>query len=73
MVVDAPPPPPPPRTPCPLIAVWYAVLPAPVAPQPPPQHPRAESEPHARAWLAIRELVLAWRWRRRVQVVFETP
>ena len=56
-----------------VYAVWYAVLPAPGAPQPPPQHPRAESDAHARAWLAIRELVAAWRWRRRVQVVFETP
>ena len=56
-----------------VYAVWYAVLPAPGTPQPPPQHPRAESDAHARAWLAIRELVAAWRRRRRVQVVFETP
>ena len=56
-----------------VYAVWYAVLPAPGAPQPPPQHPRAESDAHARAWLAIRELVAPWRRRRRVQFVFETP
>ena len=56
-----------------VYAVWYAVLPAPGAPQPPPQHPRAGSDAHARALLAVRALVEAWRRQSRVQVVFETP
>ena len=56
-----------------LYAVWHAVLPAPGAPQQPPQRPPPKSDAHARAWLAIRELVAAWRRRRGVQVVFETP
>ena len=58
-----------------VYAVWYAVLPAPGAPQPPPQHhySRAEGDAHARAWLAVRELVAAWRRRRGVQVVFHAP
>ena len=56
-----------------VYAVWYAVLPAPGAPQPPPRHPRAGSGAHARAWLALRALVAAWRQRSRVRVVFETP
>ena len=61
-----------------LFAVWYAVLPAPEAPQPPPQcrYPRAAGDAHTRAWaggdaharvwLAARELVEAWRRRRGV-------
>ena len=53
--------------------VWDAVLPAPGALQPPLQHPRAESDVHARAWLAVRQLVAAWWRRRRVQVLLETP
>ena len=58
-----------------VFAVWYAVLPAPGAPQPPPQHQysRAGGDAHARAWLAVRELVAAWRRRRGVQVVFHAP
>ena len=58
-----------------VFAVWYSVLPAPGAQQPPPQHQytRAGCDAHARAWLAVRELVAAWRRRRGVQVVFHTP
>ena len=58
-----------------VFAVWYAVLPAPGAPQPPPQHQysRAGGDAHARAWLTVRELVAAWRRRRGVQVVFHAP
>ena len=53
----------------------YAVLPAPGAPPLPPQHqyPRAGEDATERAWLAARELVQAWRQRRRVQVVFHAP
>ena len=58
-----------------VYAVWYLVTPAPGAPQPPPhyQYPRAGGDTHARAWLAVRALVEAWRRRRRVQVVFHAP
>ena len=58
-----------------VLAVWYAVMLAPEAPQPPPQHgyPRAGGDAHGWAWLAVRELVAAWRRRRRVQVVFHAP
>ena len=58
-----------------VFAVWYAVMPAPEAPQPPPQHryPRTGGDAHTRAWLAVRELVEAWRQRRKVQVVFHAP
>ena len=58
-----------------VFAVWYAVMPAPGVPQPPPQHqyPRGASDAHAGAWLAVRKLVAAWRRRRRVQVVFHAP
>ena len=55
--------------------VWYAVLPAPGSPPQPPQHqyPRAGVDATARAWLAARALVRAWRLRRRVQVAFHAP
>ena len=58
-----------------VYAVWYAVLPAPGAPPLPPlhQYPRMWDDATARAWLAVRELVRAWRQRRRVQVVFHAP
>ena len=58
-----------------VYAVRYAVTPALGPPQPPPQHryPRAGENAHARAWLAVRALVEAWRQRRRVQVVFHAP
>ena len=58
-----------------VYAVWYAVLPSPEAPQPPPQHkyPRAEGDAHAPAWLAVRELVAAWRRCRGLPVVFQAP
>ena len=44
-------------------AVWYAVMPATGSPQPPPQHryPCAGDRATARAWLAARALVEAWR------------
>ena len=46
-----------------VYAVWYAVTPAPGSPQPPPQHRYtcAGYDAHARAWLANRALVEAWR------------
>ena len=50
-----------------LYALCYAVLPA------PPQHPCAGGDAHARAWLVVRVLVAAWRWRRGMQVVFQAP
>ena len=58
-----------------VCAVWYAVLPAPEAPLLPMQHqyPHAGDDAAARAWLAARKLVRAWRQRRRVQVVFHAP
>ena len=47
-----------------VFAVWYAVMPAPRAPEPAPQHQysRAGGDTHARAWLAVRELVAAAPW-----------
>ena len=58
-----------------VYAEWYAVLPAPGSPPLPPQHqyPRTGDDATERAWLAARELVRAWRQRRRVQVAFRAP
>ena len=58
-----------------VYAVCDVVLPAPGNPQLLPQHqyPRADADTTARAWLAARELVRAWRRCRGVQVVFHTP
>ena len=56
-----------------VYAVWYAVLPTPGAPLQLLQHqyPRAGDDATARAWLAVRELV--WAWRQRRKVVFHSP
>ena len=58
-----------------VFAMWYAVMQALGAPQPPPQqrYPCAGGDVHARAWLALYEHVAAWRRCRRVQVVFHVP
>ena len=58
-----------------VFAVWYAVLPAPEAPEPPPRrrYPLAGGDTHAWAWAGVRELVEAWRRGHGVKVVFPAP